>query len=393
MADKKNRQQIRKEIKFWKSQPVLQMFDNYKGESTIHTEIDIENTRKEPYNLPNGFEWGLIDLDKEVELNALYDFLDRYYVEGGKFRLSYSKEILKWALCVPGHDKNMFVCVKISGNDRIVGFISGIHVIMKVYDKTVKMTEINFLCVHKKLRDKRLAPVLIKEITRRSYLKGITSAIYTAGKPITRILSTTQYYHRLLNPKKLVEIGFSDLPKGKNMSNMVKMYKVTGDATLNLIRMCENDVEGVHKLMTTYLKKYDMHHIFSVEEIRHLMLPRKGVIETFVVKNNDGVITDLCSYYILPAKITQDNDKHKILNSVCSHYNISTSVNVCELVKNLLIKIKDKGFDVFNMLNIMDNNEIVEKMRFLKGNGFLYYYLYNWKCKFVNCRRNGTVLC
>lgn len=29
------------------------------------------------------------------------------------------------------------------------------------------MTEINFLCVNKKLRANRLAPVLIKEITRR----------------------------------------------------------------------------------------------------------------------------------------------------------------------------------------------------------------------------------
>ena len=34
------------------------------------------------------------------------------------------------------------------------------------------MVEINFLCVHKKLRSKRLAPVLIREITRRVNLKG-----------------------------------------------------------------------------------------------------------------------------------------------------------------------------------------------------------------------------
>jgi hypothetical protein len=33
--------------------------------------------------------------------------------------------------------------------------------------------EINFLCVHKKLRSKRLAPVLIKEVTRRVNLQGI----------------------------------------------------------------------------------------------------------------------------------------------------------------------------------------------------------------------------
>lgn len=31
-----------------------------------------------------------------------------------------------------------------------------------MFDKLIDMAEINFLCVHKKLRSKRLAPVLIK---------------------------------------------------------------------------------------------------------------------------------------------------------------------------------------------------------------------------------------
>lgn len=46
---------------------------------------------------------------------------------------------------------------------------------------TISATEINYLCVHKKLRSKRLAPVLIKEVTRQVHLKGIFQAIYTAG--------------------------------------------------------------------------------------------------------------------------------------------------------------------------------------------------------------------
>lgn len=50
----------------------------------------------------------------------------------------------------------------------------------------MKMVEINFLCVHKKLRDKRLAPVLIQEITRRVNLTGIFQAVYTAGKVIPK---------------------------------------------------------------------------------------------------------------------------------------------------------------------------------------------------------------
>ncbi len=57
--------------------------------------------------------------------------------------------------------------VRISKTKKLYGFISGIPVRTIVQDKEIAMAEINYLCVHKKLREKRLAPVLIKEITRR----------------------------------------------------------------------------------------------------------------------------------------------------------------------------------------------------------------------------------
>lgn len=44
-----------------------------------------------------------------------------------------------------------------------------------------RLAEINFLCVHKQLRSKRLAPVLIKEVTRRVNLRNVWQASYTAG--------------------------------------------------------------------------------------------------------------------------------------------------------------------------------------------------------------------
>ena len=50
-----------------------------------------------------------------------------------------------------------------------------------MYGKEVQTVEINFLCVHKKLRSKRLAPVLIKEVTRRINHTGVFQAVYTAG--------------------------------------------------------------------------------------------------------------------------------------------------------------------------------------------------------------------
>lgn len=47
--------------------------------------------------------------------------------------------------------------------------------------RMLNASEINFLVVHKKLRSKRLAPVLIKEVTRRCNLHGVFQAVYTAG--------------------------------------------------------------------------------------------------------------------------------------------------------------------------------------------------------------------
>ena len=55
------------------------------------------------------------------------------------------------------------------------------HQVFILFFRTKRMVEINFLCVHKKLRSKRVAPVLIKEITRRVHQQGLFQAVYTAG--------------------------------------------------------------------------------------------------------------------------------------------------------------------------------------------------------------------
>ena len=61
---------------------------------------------------------------------------------------------------------------------------------MSFFSREKAMVEINFLCVHKKLRSKRLAPVLIREITRRVNCKGIFQAVYTAGVVLPKPVGT-----------------------------------------------------------------------------------------------------------------------------------------------------------------------------------------------------------
>ena len=112
------------------------------------------------------------------------------------------------------------------------------------------MVEINFLCVHKKLRSKRVAPVLIREITRRVNLMGIFQAVYTAGVVLPKPIATCRYWHRSLNPKKLIEIKFSHLSRNMTMQRTLKLYRLPENTKVSGYRkMTEADIPQTHKLL------------------------------------------------------------------------------------------------------------------------------------------------
>lgn len=49
-------------------------------------------------------------------------------------------------------------------------------------------------------------------------------------------------------------------------------------------------------------------------------------------------------------------------------------------------------FDVFNALDLMDNKEFLEKLKFGVGDGNLQYYIYNWKCPLMNPDKVSMIL-
>ena len=141
----------------------------------ITADLSREEVRQEPFSLPAGFQWDTLHLDDPLVLKELYVLLNENYVEDddNMFRFDYSPEFLAWALKPPGFLKEWHCGVRVSKSNKLVGFISAVPAHIRIYEKTKQIVEINFLCVHKKLRAKRLAPVLIKEITRRVNITGI----------------------------------------------------------------------------------------------------------------------------------------------------------------------------------------------------------------------------
>ncbi|XP_023346924.1 glycylpeptide N-tetradecanoyltransferase 2 [Eurytemora carolleeae] len=382
-----------KEYQFWSTQPVPGLHEVITCNEEINPDPQIDQVRAEPYSLPQGFKWDTLNLDDPLVLKEVYVLLNENYVEDddNMFRFDYSPEFINWALQPPGWVKDWHCGVRATKSNKMVGFISAVPAHVRMYQKDKKMVEINFLCVHKKLRSKRLAPVLIREITRRVNLKGIFQAVYTAGVVLPKPVGTCRYWHRSLNPKKLIEVKFSHLSRNMTMQRHLKLYKLPEETKVVGLRLFQvKDVKDVTELLNQYLGRFNLAPIFSESEVEHWFMPKNNIINSYVVET-EGKITDFLSFYCLPSTV-MNHPVHQNIKAAYSFYNVSTHTPWLDLMGDALILAKKDDFDVFNALDLMNNSEFLEKLKFGIGDGNLQYYLYNWKCPEMKPEDIGLVL-
>uniref|UniRef100_A0A8C8HQP1 Glycylpeptide N-tetradecanoyltransferase n=1 Tax=Oncorhynchus tshawytscha TaxID=74940 RepID=A0A8C8HQP1_ONCTS len=378
----------RRSYQFWDTQPVPKLGEMVTSHGSI--EPDKDNIREEPYSLPPGFTWDALDLGDAAVLKELYTLLNENYVEDddNMFRFDYSPEFLLWALRPPGWLLQWHCGVRVNSNQKLVGFISAIPANIRIYDQDKKMVEINFLCVHKKLRSKRVAPVLIREITRRVNLKGIFQAVYTAGVVLPKPVGTCRYWHRSLNPRKLIEVKFSHLSRNMTMQRTMKLYRLNeAPKTSGLRPMTRKDVPAVHRLLLEYLSQFHLAPVMSPEEVEHWLLPQENIIDTYlvVVSTTVKMYTTIDTHNITHCNTLYTPSKWYTLSRPLhmTIYNIVHLMSPSELWK---------WFDVFNALDLMENKTFLEKLKFGIGDGNLQYYLYNWKCPSMGSEKVGLVL-
>ncbi|OBS19649.1 hypothetical protein FPOA_11374 [Fusarium poae] len=384
--------------KFWQTQPVPKFGeDNNLEEGPLRIQ-KVEEVDKEPSALIPGFEWVTMDLTKEEEIKEVYELLNKHYVEDDEamFRFNYSPTILRWAMMPPGWKKEYHVGVRASQSGLLCAFISAIPVHLRVRDNVVTCSEVNFLAIHKKLRGKRLTPVLIKEITRRSNLDGIWQGLYTAGVVLPKPVSTCRYFHRAINWQKLYECGFSPLPANSKPQYQVRKYALPDDTAIKGLRpLQEKDIEAVMDLYHRYNKRFDMTPQMSREEAIHWFLPKTGPNEqqavwTYVVEDENNKITDFFSFFCIESTAI-GNTKHNVIKVAYMFYygtevglqdkfdKAALKKRLNDLVHDALIISKRYKFDVFNALTLMDNALFLEQQKFGAGDGQLHYYLFNYR--------------
>ncbi|XP_048468794.1 glycylpeptide N-tetradecanoyltransferase 2 isoform X3 [Rhincodon typus] len=320
---------------FWDTQPVPKLNEVVTTHGSI--EPDKENIRQEPYSLPQGFMWDTLDMGSSEELKELYTLLNENYVEDddNMFRFDYSPQFLQWALRPPGWLPQWHCGVRVSSNRKLVGFISAIPANIRIYET---------------------------------------------------------YWHRSLNPRKLVEVKFSHLSRNMTLQRTMKLYRLPDTPkTTGLRPMEQKDIKRVQELLFKYLKQFELAPVMSEEEVVHWLLPRENIIDTYVVEGPNGELTDFVSFYTLPSTVMH-HPVHKNLKAAYSFYNVHTETPLIDLMNDALIIAKSKGFDVLNALDLMENKTFLEKLKFGIGDGNLQYYLYNWRCPDMEPEKVGLVL-
>ncbi|KAF9454578.1 N-myristoyl transferase [Macrolepiota fuliginosa MF-IS2] len=398
--------------KFWGTQPVPQPGEGPPiDDGYIEPTKPREEVRQEPYPLHKDFEWSFLDISDPKQCKEVYDLLSANYVEDDQasFRFQYSAEFLQWALMPPGYHKEWHIGVRVTTTKKLVAFISGVPMTLRVRKNVINVTEINYLCVHKRLRSKRLAPVLIKEVTRQTHLKGIFQAIYTAGVIVPTPISTCRYFHRSLNVPKLVDIGFCYVPRNMTLARMTRLNAAPGATVLPGLReMEEKDILQVASLFTRFMQRFSLAPIYDIGEIQHQFLSGRGegsigdggqgrrerqVTWSYVVEDpGTQQITDFFSFYSLPSTVI-GNQKHPVLEAAYLYYYATTVAfepgaegeeghlkrRLETLITDALVVANDAKFDVFNALTLMDNVSLLQDLKFGPGDGYLNFYLYNWR--------------
>lgn len=375
---------------FWKNKPV----PDYNEFSTTISEIDDISKRKIYTNdislkLPNGFKWKILNILDELDINNIIIFLKKYYEEYENIYREYNKEFIRWYI------GDGFILGMESDIYGLCGIIGVIYRNTTIFDKTKKMAEINFLCVHKKLRKKNMASIMIDEVSRiickSNIYQGIYITEYIVPTPITQI----KYYYRPINFQKLFNLGFFNIEKNYLLNNklqstlqQIQYFKIYELPHYKYVEAKPIHYKEIYNIYCEMTNTFNIYNNYTENEFNKVMFDNK-IINTFVYLKDDKVI-DFGSFYSLSYNI---KGSIETIN-VCYLYLYSTNIlNAYENINNLIKHANQLNFDVFYIANNMwtgdallineeekEEEERVYELKFQKGIKKRGYHFFNLKC-------------
>ncbi|KAH0785518.1 glycylpeptide N-tetradecanoyltransferase 1-like [Histomonas meleagridis] len=364
--------------KFWSKQPVLR--ENEEGfDGYIDTSIPVTAPPDHPASLPSGYTWCTIDINDDQQLQEVYKFLSLNYVEASdhRFRFLLPASLIKWALLVPGYIQDWFIGVR-TKTGALCGFISGIPIKIRLNEDVQTWCSVNFLCVHARLRSKKLAPVLIFELARRVRLHKVYRAVFSGGDDVpSKAFSQVQYMHRPLNLKKMSASGFYPISKSA-MASAQKRFALPKLVHGNIRPFCEADVEGVTNLFKNTSSNYKFDIDFTPELVRYMFMPREETIYSYVIPSSNGPAA-FASFYLMKWSVLNESSSTVTeIRAAYIYYTVTNNIDMKSLVADIVNKaVNDAKADIINGFSFTGEGALTAH-KFEAGSKCLQYYSYNY---------------
>lgn len=207
------------------TQPVTKMDEKITSKEATKADKQTGEIRQEPYTLPQGLHWDTVNIDG-IKL-ALHAF--KWSLCWGwwfpfqvwlSFRIpqmgSATTRMAKWMAMWCSSHQEWEAC----GLDQCYTTIHE-NLSSQQENGVDKLS----LCPREITLQTRGSSV-DPRTTRRVNLAGIFQAVHIAGVELPKPVGSCRYWHRSLNPKKLIEVKFSHLSRNMTMQRTLKLHKL-----------------------------------------------------------------------------------------------------------------------------------------------------------------------
>jgi glycylpeptide N-tetradecanoyltransferase len=344
---------------FWNTQPV----NRGSSDGVID---DSKKVPKTQTSLPLNYQW-----TKVSDTFAIADFLEKYYVEDpcSAYRLVYTPLFFEYLFESPNHKEEY--SLGLLHRNELIGYALAKEHLMSLRNKIYKIVSVNFLCLSKEYRNMNLAPLMIKEITRIANTNGIFQAVFTAERDKGFSISTAQYFHFPINEVTLIKAGIIDSPREVIMvPNCREDTRLIQDSDL-----IKDLYENINNSTILYEKFDDISfkQTFS------------GKNDIFYTVYNDKS-KEFASFYIIYTKCLS---KNILLKKAYLYYWYGSKEIVSDAIS---IASRLLAVDMFDLLNISNNESIIKDLKFVEGTGSLEYHMFNIKERRIDSKDLNFIL-
>lgn len=358
---------------FWTVRPLRT--DKRNGTEIFSPDIIKQKCPKEPSKLPESLTWCTLDSKNMQDMTELSLFLNKHYMyePGENMALVYSPEFLSWYLSTPNSEGHNNLCIGIKTQNKLVASITGVFFNGAFFNNELKLMDVDFLCIHPKIRKKGFAKKLIDEVVRQKINKNVFHGTFSGNTELNKQICDLKFYHRPINVKKLIKSNFLEVDN-PDIEASEKMFQINDELDENFVKFTDEYTDEVHNLLNTYLNDFPVHFTFTKEQIKYLFI--NPHVNSYVYLQ-DGKVTDFISITKTDYKVYKPKNISNIKIGTIFYY-APMNNTLYTLGKNLIIASKKEGIDVINCLDDMDNHKLINNLKFTQGTGTLKHYLYNW---------------